>query len=289
MVNVYECCYKTIIKQYRTILTYEDSVFADVDIEDIHQMRVAVRRIRAAIKVFDPCLDPDAVVLIIEDLKLLAKKLGYVRDLDVSIVSFEEYKTRFPENAGINLLIDYYRKRRERNLKKLFGFLKSKKYSKFKKKLETFIDYLYKESKKELKKGKHTLFYRSFEEIISEMFSFKEINDLKNSEKDLHELRIAIKHLRYTLEFINLKDTQAKAIVKVLKNYQEQLGIINDCNVMRRKITGIIQKQKLGENIPEGIYLFLEHNEQVKNTEKANFELPWDALNIETIKQLYLP
>ncbi|WP_084615004.1 CHAD domain-containing protein [Nakamurella lactea] len=55
------------------------------DIEHVHQMRVATRRIRAYLKAAKPALDPAAADRLRADLAELAGTLGEVRDLDVMI------------------------------------------------------------------------------------------------------------------------------------------------------------------------------------------------------------
>lgn len=55
------------------------------DIENVHQMRVSTRRIRAYLKAAGPALDHDSADQVRTDLKALADALGEVRDLDVMI------------------------------------------------------------------------------------------------------------------------------------------------------------------------------------------------------------
>lgn len=55
------------------------------DIEHVHQMRVATRRIRAYLKAAKPALDADAAGSLRRELSGLAATLGAVRDLDVMI------------------------------------------------------------------------------------------------------------------------------------------------------------------------------------------------------------
>lgn len=289
MVNIYNCCYKTIKKQYNALLKHEEGVLVDRDIEEIHQMRVAVRRIRAALIAFEPCLNQSYVSLFIDDLKQLASNLGAVRDLDVSIVSFNAYMEQFPEDDGIKYLINHYQAKRKSNLKKLFKFLKSKKYIKLKKKLLIFIDHLKDESNKPDTERQYNAFYKSFEELIDEVFSFKKIDNIKDSEKDLHNLRIAIKHLRYNLEFISLQEKEAKKILRKLKYYQEKLGVINDCNIMNKRINKLLKKQTLDSNILNLISNFIVFNKELKANEKSKIDLPWNTLSDKEIKKLYIP
>ena len=55
----------------------------DTAAEDIHQTRVATRRLRSDLRTFDVVLDPVWVGHVRTDLKWLGSALGYVRDADV--------------------------------------------------------------------------------------------------------------------------------------------------------------------------------------------------------------
>lgn len=72
-------------KATAAIREHEDGSRSGTDIENVHQMRVATRRIRAYLKAAKPALDAEAANGIRADLADLAAALGQVRDLDVMI------------------------------------------------------------------------------------------------------------------------------------------------------------------------------------------------------------
>jgi CHAD domain-containing protein len=78
------------------------------DIEPVHDLRVATRRLRAVIEVFRPCFPKKARKAVIADLKLLADALGERRDRDVQIEALAEFAAQLPEadRAGVQGLID---------------------------------------------------------------------------------------------------------------------------------------------------------------------------------------
>lgn len=59
------------------------------DIEGVHDTRVASRRLRAVLEVFEPCFDKKAFRDVLNDLKKLAGELGARRDPDVQIAWLE--------------------------------------------------------------------------------------------------------------------------------------------------------------------------------------------------------
>jgi inorganic triphosphatase YgiF len=60
---------------------------AESDVEWIHQMRVGVRRLRSALTLARPLLDPAGSVRVVDDLRWLMGELGPARDLDVFVTA----------------------------------------------------------------------------------------------------------------------------------------------------------------------------------------------------------
>jgi len=81
------------------------------DIERVHDMRVATRRLRAALEVFEPCFPRKPFKAALRDVKSLADALGERRDRDVAIAALTEVVAglRGPDRAGVGSLIDALR------------------------------------------------------------------------------------------------------------------------------------------------------------------------------------
>jgi CHAD domain-containing protein len=73
------------------------------DIERVHDMRVASRRLRAALEIFEPCFPRRLVRSVLKDVKELADALGERRDRDVAIALLDGFSERMPaaDRAGI--------------------------------------------------------------------------------------------------------------------------------------------------------------------------------------------
>jgi CHAD domain-containing protein len=70
----------------RAVLAHEPGTRTGVDIEDLHQMRVSVRRMRATLKAARPLLDAEWADGLRTELGWLGGALGPVRDLDVMLL-----------------------------------------------------------------------------------------------------------------------------------------------------------------------------------------------------------
>lgn len=81
------------------------------DIERVHDMRVATRRLRAALEVFEPCFPRKAHRRTLREVKALADGLGERRDLDVALDALEQFNQQInaPDRRGIESLIGQLR------------------------------------------------------------------------------------------------------------------------------------------------------------------------------------
>jgi CHAD domain-containing protein len=70
----------------QTVFAHRRKAVLDLgDIEGVHAMRVATRRLRAALEVFEPCLQRKRGARALADVKALAGALGERRDRDVGL------------------------------------------------------------------------------------------------------------------------------------------------------------------------------------------------------------
>jgi CHAD domain-containing protein len=77
------------------------------DIERVHDMRVATRRLRAVLEVYAPCFDKHELQPVLDEVKDLADALGARRDPDVELQALEQFAASVgpDERAGIELFI----------------------------------------------------------------------------------------------------------------------------------------------------------------------------------------
>ena len=80
------------------------------EIEGVHSMRVATRRLRAAIEIFWPCFPKEDEKRVLKKVKALADALGERRDRDVAIEAVDAFAAAMPapDRPGIQSLIERY-------------------------------------------------------------------------------------------------------------------------------------------------------------------------------------
>jgi CHAD domain-containing protein len=81
------------------------------DIEGVHDMRVATRRLRAALEMFEPCFPATDFRAVLAEVKSLADALGERRDRDVTIAALEHFSARVTsaDRPGISSLVQRLR------------------------------------------------------------------------------------------------------------------------------------------------------------------------------------
>src|SRR5256714_1839290 len=77
------------------------------DIERVHDMRVATRRLRAVLEIFAPCFERTLHRGVLGDVKTLADALGERRDPDVHIDALQRFESAVAEadRPGVESLI----------------------------------------------------------------------------------------------------------------------------------------------------------------------------------------
>jgi CHAD domain-containing protein len=93
------------------LLEHADGVLDVGEIERLHDMRVASRRLRAAMEVFEPCFPRKRFRAALKEVKAIADALGERRDRDVSIVALTGFAEALtpPDRQGAAMMIDRFR------------------------------------------------------------------------------------------------------------------------------------------------------------------------------------
>ena len=90
------------------LLGHSENVLDMERIEGVHDMRVATRRLRAAIEVFWPCFPAKRRKRVLAEVKALADALGERRDRDVAIAVLREFAESMPhpDRPGVSSLVN---------------------------------------------------------------------------------------------------------------------------------------------------------------------------------------
>jgi CHAD domain-containing protein len=209
---------------------------AGKDIEDLHAMRVATRRQRAAWRVFGDAFDADRTERYRKRLKAVAADLGAVRDLDVLIEAAEAYagKQSTAEAEAFAPLIEGWKTRRDAARIVLIDELDSNRYRRW---LDGYVAFVQAEGVGARAVGA-TQAHRVRDTMPSRVWAAYEACRAYEpvmrwaDVTTLHDLRIAAKWLRYTLEFVReALGRDAGPVIERVVALQDHLGWLHDADV----------------------------------------------------------
>src|SRR3954449_3933091 len=86
----------TVAVRSKELFKHAEGVLDTEDIERVHAMRVATRRLRAVLEVFAPAFDAAAHKAVLDDVKALADALGARRDPDVQLAALDALAAVLP-------------------------------------------------------------------------------------------------------------------------------------------------------------------------------------------------
>ncbi len=214
------------------------------DPEGVHDMRVASRRLRSALRDFRPYARKRPVAESLQEIKDIADALGQVRDQDVAIIALEKLATKAPAEVsdGIHQLAETRRARRAEAREQLIPILDqaclTQLQSDFLPALAAAITPA--PGRKKSRQGDHSAGSITYREVARTTIldRLKEMEKLSDSLyhplkiKPLHKMRIAAKRLRYALElFEPCWGHQLALFARKVAALQSSLGELHDCDV----------------------------------------------------------
>ncbi len=244
---------RVMLEQLERIFAHEPGVRAGDDPEDVHKMRVATRRLRAARRVFREAM---AGAVDLErangDLKILATALGRVRDLDVFGAALRKHALAAPEAdwPALERLIASRERERGAAREELRALLDSGALSYLRTDFHHSLDSLARREgagrRKSVARCAPRLIVRALRRLYGHQSAL-----LAPSVTDLHEVRIAAKRARYTCEaFAPAFGDAVDETIARLKDIQDTLGEVHDADIAVTFLLGMIQEVAAEPGLP---------------------------------------
>ncbi|MHB1457588.1 MAG: CHAD domain-containing protein [Armatimonadota bacterium] len=227
---------KSISNLYEQMISNFEGTVAGNDIEALHDMRVASRRLRAALRVFKASLPSKEFADVVEQVRSVTQALGSVRDLDVFIDYLENEKLILDQDIDWLIDVEKAEAERERIRIDMLNTLNDLQSGS----LESDITLMLSKSKMTNARSKNFMAAQAVRLITPGLADLISISyAIYNSEliTEIHQMRIAAKKLRYTMEaFIPCFGRPLIEMISEVKLLQEQLGMIHDCDVWVDKL-----------------------------------------------------
>lgn len=267
--------YQAIAKHTHKFTKHEAKVLQDQDPEELHQMRVGMRKLRSAVTGFSLGLDlpPSAQD---KDIGKIARTLGQLRDLDVLLeIIKQKYLPDLPDNeqAELSKAFKHLKNKRKKTFKLVKLTLAGKKYTQLKQSLQDWLqEPHYQEISQinlqyiipDLLLPEISTFllhsgwlcginWEEGEYLINHNLSLEAVeNILHNQGPILHDLRKKAKRCRYQMElFSQFYGDDYQNYLQDVKKVQTVLGNLQDNAVLNKVLTKI-----LGKNIANKMPVF---------------------------------
>jgi triphosphatase len=236
-----EVAFAVLRRQFAEMRDHEPGTRLGEDPEELHDMRVPTRRMRAAMKVFEEAL-PERAGWLREELRWVAHALGDVRDLDVQIERFQAWKEEANEEVSgfLDRILSITHKRRAEARKNMLEALDSSRYDRLE---SSFAEMLRRGPAAALElaqtngKGQaDEVVTAAAPALVSDRYrkwrkAAKRLDE-SSSPEAFHDARKKGKRLRYTLEFVSeVYGKPVQKLVKHLKALQDDLGDHQDAVV----------------------------------------------------------
>lgn len=268
-----------------------DGAASGADPEYVHQMRVALRRLRSVLRSFEPCIAPELSERFLPRWRALAATLGEGRDWDVIATEILPPLLADDRELTASGLADRVAEARAAAQARIRSTLAEPSYGRL---LLEFSAMLWRlDSRQEGQSG------TSVDGPTSNLSAFA-VDRLRRARKqvakkseraltsmrdaDLHALRIAIKRLRYALDCFAplLPVRRTRAYLKALSALQSDLGSINDLATTTRRLLDIADGDRAMTDAVVRIAAW--HGERARRARKrlpehiralSNSPLPW--------------
>ncbi len=209
--------------------------------EPVHQMRVAVRRLRSAIKVFRPAMQCPAVDAVDAGVRALGKKLAPTRDWDVFVTeTLAAVADAFPAEPRLQRLLTAARRRRRTCHDALATFLRAPEFRRLG--IELACLAAGQDWHATVGEAEATLFDVPLDVFAARVMNrrLKKLTQVDDALAELeptalHAVRLRAKRLRYAAEiFANLYPVKPTSrFIRRLTTVQNRLGALNDGTVAR--------------------------------------------------------
>jgi CHAD domain-containing protein len=263
-------------------------------IEDLHGMRVATRRMRAAWRVFGDGFRPGRTKRLRDRLRVLAGRLGAVRDLDVLLDAAASYQAGLSpaEATAFEPLVAAWRDEREAARTLLLRELDSPGYVRL---VEDYRAFVVAEGQAVLAPASPVSPHRVRDTAGSRIWlAYEQVRAYEAvlrwaDIETVHQLRIAAKWLRYTLEFFReALGPEVDLLIPRVVALQDHLGWLHDADVtiaLTRQLL-VANAGTLSRDETHAIGTYLAGRERELARLRRTMGAPWRGVSGATFRRL---
>ncbi len=236
-----EAARKTFLFHFQRMLYYEPGTRLGEDIEALHDMRVATRRMRAALRVFGGYLDLERMRPFVKGLRRTGRALGAVRDLDVFWEKTQHYLDELSgQQVDLEPLRVVWKAQRDEAREQMLAYLDGDRYVRFTERFGEFLQIpgagalpvLSDKDEPIPHRLRHVVPVAVYQRLAAVRAYDEWVTGPDVPLERLHQLRIVAKGLRYTVEYFReVLGPDAKKVIDEIKGLQDHLGDLQDAVV----------------------------------------------------------
>ena len=277
---------ETILKRIMELEGQVDGAKRNQDIEYIHRLRVASRRLRAALNIFEECLPKKQIKAWKKAVKNLTVSCGTARDEDVLITFLEKYKKDLDPRAtaGIEYLIQVQKARRllmQSDVVKVLDSLQTSGI--LADLLDTCRSIRRNTNDQNLNVKTLSTYRKARNRIVARLDELLTLSRFVHDQSAIakhHELRIAAKRLRYTMEiFSTIYSGGLKDQIELMKRFQDVLGEMHDYYVWSQDLRA--HRQEIPAEARYGMNKLLVYLGKQRTSRYRDFVSLWDETKAE--------
>jgi len=226
-------------KQFDALRAHEAGTREGADPEELHDMRVATRRLRAALRSFEDVLPSDAEV-IRDELRWVGGGLSAVRDLDVQLAQLRNWRKSLSDadQPAMTSLLGIVEEERRQAREPLVEALTSERYRALLRRADALLETPLPEAAAE---AVATWSPRAVERLYRKMRKLGDRLGDGSPATELHALRIRAKRVRYLVEFLTPTYGQpAERFARRTVELQDVLGTHQDAYVAVEWLRGML-------------------------------------------------
>ena len=251
------------------------------DIEYVHKLRVASRRVRTALNIFNEFFPTKQVNAWRKAVKNVTTSCGEARDTDVQLAFLQNYATHLDSLAaeGVRSLIAMQQARRTRMQSDIVKALNALQTSEALSKIKYACEAIKNKANPRRINTKTILTYKKAEahiaERLDEFLTLGEFVHDPTAVTKHHKLRIAAKRLRYTMEiFSPIYTSGLNDNIALMKQFQNLLGEMHDYYVWAQDLTAY--GPAISSEARYGLGRLLAHLKELWGARYGNFVTSWD-------------
>jgi CHAD domain-containing protein len=261
-----------------TLISSDPGVRLD-EPEGVHDMRIAVRKLRSYLRMFGPLIEP-LPATIKDGLNWLAEELGRVRDLDVLLARIDEQASDLL--GQLQPMVQTLNTRREARRLNLNEAILDDRYVAL---LDSLLPYVHRPLFTELASDQcRWVLPRLAAHRLKSLSSAVKDLGRTPSDEQYHQVRIQAKRTRYACEVVGgyldkEARTQSSKLARQAENVQNILGERQDCVVMRQVMLEAAEERPEDGAFNLAIGRLTERQQQSITICEARFQEAWAELN----------